>query len=171
MRRARENSLRDGKPRMQSPCDWIEMLNRRRAAIQASLVAAWREPVGRGWCRLLEESVVLDRSARLVDALLRAIRAEAATLGDLVARWIEDGRRDHQSAGHWLGVLDLLEEKVISIVREEISDPSPAIRRIMAVFALARERIDRSRETTTNASSPGSEASIRTPCRPDVGRT
>lgn len=144
---------------MQTPCEVFEMLNRRRAAIQAFLVEGLREPPGRRRCRLLEESVVLDRSARLVDAFLRAIRAEAAALGEVMARWVEDGRREGHTTGEWSRALNLLEEKVAALVRDEASDPSTALGRVAAVLAAARERLRDSQEAPAGAAASEEKAS------------
>lgn len=141
---------------VQTPCEVIEMLNRRRAAIQAFLVEGLRDPPGRRRCRLLEESVVLDRSARLVDVFLRAIRAEAAALGEVLARWTEDGRREGFSPFDWPRALSLLEEKVAAIVSEEAADPGTALGRVAAVLASARERLGESRATQEGEASPPS---------------
>ncbi len=141
---------------MQTPCEVIALLNRRRAAIQAFLVEGLRDPPGRRRCRLLEESVVLDRSARLVDAFLRAVCAEAQALGEFIARLAEEGRREGHSPLDWLRALNLLEEKVVALVREEAVDPGTALRRVAAVLASARDRLGGSRATPEGEASPPS---------------
>ncbi len=128
---------------MQTPCEVFEVLARKRAAIQSFLVAGLHEPAGRRRCRLLEESVVLDRSARLVDAFLRAVRAEAQALGDFVARLSEDARREGFSPLYWLRAVHLLEQKVLSLLREEAGDQDPTLARVSAVFEDAKERARR----------------------------
>lgn len=149
---------------MQTPCELFDRLARQRAAILAFLVSGWCDRPGHRRCRLLEESVVLDRSARLVDAFLRAVRAEAAALGDFVVRLVQDGREEGQTPGDWLHALNLLEEKVVSLVREEVADPGGALGRVAAVLATARERLCRLRDAVQDAPFPAGEA-------PDVDRS
>lgn len=150
---------------MLSPCEVFEILNRRRAALQAFLVEGLRDSPGRRRCPLLEESVVLDRSARLVDAFLRALRAEAAALGEVLARWAEDGFREGLSPADWLRALNLLEEKVAVLVREETADPGTALGRVAAVLASARERLGESRATPEGEASPPSSDQARSEAR------
>ncbi len=128
---------------MQTPCEIFEVLARKRAAIQAFLVAGLHEPPGRRRYRLLEESVVLDRSARLVDAFLRAIRAEAQALGDFVARLAEDARREGSSPLDWLRALNLLEQKVRSLIPEDARARASDLARISEVIEEAREQARR----------------------------
>ena len=130
--------------RAHTPCELIELLSRHRTTIQTFLVSSLCDPLtSRG--RMLEESIVLDRASRLVDALLRSTRSEATALAESVLRMAEDAIREGLHAGEVLKALNLLDEKVCTILREQgpVGSRDRASVLIRERFRVAREALSR----------------------------